>query len=447
MNTSSNEQLQLFSTPELPVKSSFYDWEIDQERAEKPIELSGFKDNGLIKKGYQLGTQAMPTASFAIALTMGFPSKWFEGLAQQYSNKKTTLSLAEPQAESEQGISQDEPLHQDRQPLPSAESSTSQKLLGGDKNLLEHKRGERSQSGSEVLLGGEDNSPLSTESGSSVGKGIFIPCLVKQPKQPEVKGLIKKDKGDRFLVEVDGEEIFISKLFVYPDFSKTVGQIKKCSSKIKTAELKQKVLDTSSKCSSKAVPPSTNCSSKTRRHKGEGSGHIYYRTVTRNSKDYRQAYYQWRENGRQRTKYIPKKLLSRVEDAENRKLPVSEILVLLGGMDKCSSKSSDTSIAPIKEKVIDTNDECSSKVTPPSKKRKQGEGSGWIECKPIKRSGKEYKQYWYHYEVWREGDRLNKKSRYIPKRLVARVEKMEADKVSVREILEVLISRNKRSKK
>ena len=89
--------------------------------------------------------------------------------------------------------------------------------------------------------------------------------------------------------------------------------------------------------------------------------------------------------------------------------------------------------------MIDTNNECSSKVTPPSKRRrKRGDGSGWIECKPIKRSGKEYKQYWYHYEEWEGGDRLIKKSRYIPKRLVARVEKMEVEKVSVEEILRML---------
>jgi hypothetical protein len=67
-----------------------------------------------------------------------------------------------------------------------------------------------------------------------------------------------------------------------------------------------------------------------------------------------------------------------------------------------------------------------------------GEGSGSIHCKPIKRSGKEYKQYWYHYEFWREGDRLIKKSRYIPKRLLARVEKLEAEKAPVKEILVLL---------
>lgn len=33
-------------------------------------------------------------------------------------------------------------------------------------------------------------------------------------------------------------------------------------------------------------------------------------------------------------------------------------------------------------------------TTPPSKQRgKQGYGDGYIECKPIKRSGKEYKKY------------------------------------------------------
>ncbi len=34
-------------------------------------------------------------------------------------------------------------------------------------------------------------------------------------------------------------------------------------------------------------------SSKTRRHKGDGSGCIYWRTITKNGKDYQQAYYQY----------------------------------------------------------------------------------------------------------------------------------------------------------
>jgi hypothetical protein len=248
-----------------------------------------------------------------------------------------------------------------------------------------------------------------------------IPCIVKQPNLPDLKGVICKDLGDRFVVNVPhlDKSIVVSKLLVYPDFSESVGQIKECSSKI--------------------TPPSTNCSSKTRRHKGEGSGHIYYRSVTRNGKEYQQAYYQWRENGKQKTKYIPKKLLDKVEEAESSKQTVADILILLGGIDKCSSKSSSTSIASIEEKAIDINNECSSKVVPPSKKRRtKGKGSGWIECKPITRGGKEYQQYWYHYEEWREGDVVVKKSRYIPKRLVQKVERMNGEKVAVRRILEVL---------
>ncbi len=342
-----------------------------------------FKDNGLIAPGYQLSAQA-------IAMIMGFPMDWFNPLCQPT-----------PQDASEQGISQEEQSPQDKQRSPSEESSTSQKLLGGEKKLLEHKRGER----------------------SSPRQEISIPCIVKQPKQPEVKGVIKQDKGDRFLVEVDGKEISVSKLFVYPDFSKSVGQI---------PPTKQ------------ASPPSKSSPTKTRRKKGDGTGYIYRRTVTRRGKQYQESYFRYRdESGKVRSKYIPQKLLDRVEEAESNKKPVADILVLLGG-DEISrgehSSTSDKRCVPNQDK----SDELISvsrgeQVTPPSKrKRKQGEGTGYIECKPIKRSGKEYQQYWYHWEIWREGDRLTKKSRYIPKRLLARVEKMEAEKAPVREILEVL---------
>ncbi|MGL5075787.1 MAG: hypothetical protein ACRDBG_08080 [Waterburya sp.] len=258
----------------------------------------------------------------------------------------------------------------------------------------------------------DDDKSLSAES------SISIPCLVKQPGHDEVKGVIKEDLGDRFLVDISDETISVSKLFVYPDFSKSpkgycsayVGQINKCSSKNES--------------------PSTNCSSKKRRHKGEGSGHIYYRTVTRNGKEYQQAYYQWRENGKQRTKYIPNKLLDKVQEAESLKLPVADILNLLGEKNKCSSKSSVT--------CPDENKSSSNIKSPSKSQRRRGEGSGSIHCKPIKRGNKEYKQYWYHYEIWKSGDRLTKKSRYIPKRSLARVEKLEAEKAPVRKILEVL---------
>ena len=148
-------------------------------------------------------------------------------------------------------------------------------------------------------------------------------------------------------------------------------------------------------------------------------------------------------------------MLSKVEEAESAKKPIADILILLGGDginrgEQSSSYQNDplqTSQTPEKSDELIYLSRGEQSTPPSNKKRRQGEGTGYIECKPIKRSGKEYKQYWYHYEEWQEGDRTLKKSRYIPKRLVARVEKMEDEKVSVREILEILISKGKRSHK
>jgi hypothetical protein len=242
---------------------------------------------------------------------------------------------------------------------------------------------------------------------------ISIPCLIKQPKQPELKGVIQKDLGDRFSVEVDGKTISVSKLFVYPDFSETVGQIEKNPSKISTP-------------------------SKTRRRKGEGNGSIHWRTVTRNGKEYRQVYYHWVEDGKKRTKYIPKKLLDRLKDAEFRKLPIADILILLGGKKINPSKSSDTFVDKYSDNLSSDLEISPSKIIPPSKKRKKGYGTGYIEYKPIKRSGSEYQQYWYHWEEWRQSDRLTKNSRYIPKKMLSQIETMNNDKAPVEEILKVL---------
>ena len=60
--------------------------------------------------------------------------------------------------------------------------------------------------------------------------------------------------------------------------------------------------------------------------------------VTKNGKKYTDAYYHWRENGKKRTKYISNKLLNKVEEAESRKLPVADILVLLAGKEKSPSE-------------------------------------------------------------------------------------------------------------
>jgi hypothetical protein len=72
-----------------------------------------------------------------------------------------------------------------------------------------------------------------------------------------------------------------------------------------------------------------------RRHKGDGSGCIYYRTVTKKGKQYREAYYQyefWESGNRliKSCKYIPKGKLAAVQRLNDEKAPVREILKLLG---------------------------------------------------------------------------------------------------------------------
>jgi DNA N-6-adenine-methyltransferase (Dam)/ASCH domain len=76
-------------------------------------------------------------------------------------------------------------------------------------------------------------------------------------------------------------------------------------------------------------------SRKTRRHKGDGSGCIYWRTVIKKGKEYREAYYQYEfwSNGNvvvKSTKYIPKRLLPQIQKLDTEKAPVHEILEVLG---------------------------------------------------------------------------------------------------------------------
>jgi excinuclease UvrABC nuclease subunit len=74
-----------------------------------------------------------------------------------------------------------------------------------------------------------------------------------------------------------------------------------------------------------------------KRNRGDGSGCIYFRTVTKKGKDYDEAYYHyeiWEKGDRliKSTKYIPKKLLPEVQQLNDEKAPVREILKLLGGI-------------------------------------------------------------------------------------------------------------------
>lgn len=76
------------------------------------------------------------------------------------------------------------------------------------------------------------------------------------------------------------------------------------------------------------------------------------------------------------------------------------------------------------------------------KRRERGDGSGQIRChyanRRLKNQIKSYKQYWYHYELWSNGERLVKGSVYISKHKLPVIQQMESLKLSVPVILEAL---------
>jgi len=174
-----------------------------------------------------------------------------------------------------------------------------------------------------------------------------------------------------------------------------------------------------------------------KRLKGKGTGRIQWRNVTKKSgKQYQQAWYDWQvhEGGKTktRTKYNPKRLLDKVQALEAAKVPVPEVLRVLGVGEKHSPESKSN----ISTKFLgDKPNTDSHQISPRKKRRNQGLGSGSIEWRINK--GK-YKEAYYHYEFWDSGDRLVKSSKYIPKGKLAQVQQLDDQKAPVREILILL---------
>lgn len=72
------------------------------------------------------------------------------------------------------------------------------------------------------------------------------------------------------------------------------------------------------------------------------------------------------------------------------------------------------------------------------KNRRRGDGTGRIHWrKVIKKNGKEYKQAWYDWQI-HQGGKTVYKSKYIPKRLLAKIQELELAKAPVKEILKLL---------
>ena len=96
---------------------------------------------------------------------------------------------------------------------------------------------------------------------------------------------------------------------------------------------------------------------------------------------------------------------------------------------------------PPKRVKCQTDDDISPSKIP--QRRKKGTGSGYINWRDITKNGKKYQETWYHYEFWEQGNRLVKSCAYIPKKMRSQVEKMNAEKVPVEEILKFLRNKGK----
>ena len=76
---------------------------------------------------------------------------------------------------------------------------------------------------------------------------------------------------------------------------------------------------------------------------------------------------------------------------------------------------------------------------PPRKRRYMGDGSGHIQLHYHQsKKGKSYEQYYYHYEIWENGVRQHKGSRYIPKKKLGLIQQMDREKRPVTAILSEL---------
>lgn len=75
-------------------------------------------------------------------------------------------------------------------------------------------------------------------------------------------------------------------------------------------------------------------------------------------------------------------------------------------------------------------------------RRSRGQGSGYIRlhyCEKQTRSGKKsYEQFYYHYEIWANGTRQRKGSKYIPKAKLELIQDMDKEKMPITFILREL---------
>jgi len=72
-------------------------------------------------------------------------------------------------------------------------------------------------------------------------------------------------------------------------------------------------------------------------------------------------------------------------------------------------------------------------ISPSKNRRRKGDGNGFIYWRTITKKGKDYQQAYYH---WKENGQ--KKTKYIPQKLLGDIQEAEAAKRPVKEILLLL---------
>ncbi|BAY87775.1 hypothetical protein NIES267_72990 (plasmid) [Calothrix parasitica NIES-267] len=88
-------------------------------------------------------------------------------------------------------------------------------------------------------------------------------------------------------------------------------------------------------------------------------------------------------------------------------------------------------------KFLEDNNETN--ISEKKTRRHKGDGSGCIYYRTVTKKGKNYSEAYYQYEFWKDGERLTKSSKYIPKRLLSQVQRLEAEKAPVKDILKLLV--------
>ena len=84
------------------------------------------------------------------------------------------------------------------------------------------------------------------------------------------------------------------------------------------------------------------------------------------------------------------------------------------------------------------NSDDSPDISSRNQRRRKGDGSGCIYHRMVVKKGKRYQESYYQYEFWENGSCLIKSSKYIPKGKLTEVQRLDARKAPVKEILELL---------